>query len=40
MFSALLPEREVHHPLGSHRWRIPERVVFNKLVEVVVFGCA
>ena len=30
-FSALLPEREVHHPLGCHRSRIPDRVVFNKL---------
>jgi transposase len=39
-FSALLPEREVHHPLGCHRSRIPERVVFNKLVQVLVFGCA
>ena len=39
-FSALLPEREVDHPLGCHRARIPERVVFEKLVEVLVFGCA
>lgn len=39
-FSALLPEREVPHPLGCHRSRIPDRVVFNKLVQVLVFGCA
>jgi hypothetical protein len=39
-FSALLPEREVDHPLGCHRPRIPERVVFEKLVQVLVFGCA
>jgi transposase len=39
-FAALLPEREVHHPLGCHRPRIPDRVVFEKLVEVLVFGCA
>jgi transposase len=39
-FSALLPEREVDHPLGCHRPRIPNRVVFEKLVEVLVFGCA
>jgi transposase len=39
-FSALLPEREVHHPLGCHRSRIPDRVVFNKLVQVLIFGCA
>jgi transposase len=39
-FSALLTEREVNHPLGCHRPRIPDRVVFDKLVEVLVFGCA
>ena len=39
-FSALLHEREVDHPLGCHRARIPDRVVFEKLVEVLVFGCA
>jgi transposase len=39
-FLALLPEREVHHPLGCHRPRIPDRIVFEKLVEVLVFGCA
>jgi transposase len=39
-FSALLPEREVDHPLGCHRPRIPDRMVFEKLVEVLVFGCA
>jgi transposase len=39
-FSALLPEREVSHPLGCHRPRIPDRVVFEKLVQVLVFGCA
>jgi transposase len=39
-FAALLPEREVHHPLGCHRSRIPDRVIFEKLVQVLVFGCA
>jgi transposase len=39
-FSALLPERKTDHPLGCHRPRIPDRVVFEKLVEVLVFGCA
>ena len=39
-FSALLPKRNVDHPLGCHRARIPDRVVFEKLVEVLVFGCA
>lgn len=39
-FRALLPEREVNHPLGCHRSRIPDWVVFEKLVQVLVFGCA
>jgi transposase len=39
-FSALLPERETSHPLGCHRPHIPDRVVFEKLVQVLVFGCA
>jgi transposase len=39
-FSALLPEHETDHPLGCHRSRIPDRVVFEKLVQVLVFGCA
>ena len=37
---ALLPERRTNHPLGCHRPRIPDRVLFEKLVEVLVFGCA
>jgi transposase len=39
-FKALLPEHETDHPLGCHRSRIPQRVVFEKLVAVLVFGCA
>jgi len=40
-FEALLPERRTtNHPLGCHKPRIPDRVVFGKLVEVLVFGCA
>jgi transposase len=40
-FRALLPERhETNHPLGCHRPRIPDRVVFEKLVQTLVFGCA
>jgi transposase len=39
-FEALLPEHETEHPLGCHRRRIPERTVFEKLVQVLVFGCA
>jgi transposase len=39
-FTALLPPREVDHPLGCHRHRVPDRLVFDKLVQVLVFGCA
>src|SRR3712207_688650 len=39
-FFALLPSRETNHPLGCHRPRIPDRMVFEKLVQVLVFGCA
>ena len=39
-FSALLPEREVDHPSGCRRPRLPDRVVFEKLVEVLVFAGA
>ena len=39
-FSALIPQRQTTHPLGCHRPRIPDRVVFEKLVQVLVFGCA
>jgi transposase len=41
-FHALLPERELYdpdHPLGCHRRRIADRIVFDKLVQVLVFGC-
>jgi transposase len=37
--SALLPTRPDTHPLGCHRPRIPDRVVFDKLIQVLVFGC-
>jgi transposase len=37
--AALLPDRQVHHPLGCHRPRIPDRVVFDKLIQILVFGC-
>ena len=39
-FCALLPDRKTDHPLGCHRSRIPDRVVFEKLVQILVFGCA
>jgi transposase len=37
--AALLPTREDTHPLGCHRPRIPDRIVFDKLIQVLVFGC-
>src|SRR6266498_3678800 len=40
-FAALLPERgEFHpdHPLGCHRRRIPDRVVFEHLVDALIHG--
>jgi transposase len=39
-FVALLPARRMDHPLGCHRSRISDRTVFEKLVQVLVFGCA
>lgn len=37
-FLALLPRRVVVHPLGCHRRRIDDSIVFDKLIEVLVFG--
>jgi transposase len=37
--TALLPPRPDTHPLGCHRPRIPDRIVFDKLIQVLVFGC-
>jgi len=42
-FAALLPPRPVYdpaHPLGCHRRRIADRIVFEKLVQVLRFGCS
>lgn len=42
-FAALLPARPVFqpsHPLGCHRRRIPDRIVFDKLLQVLRFGCS
>ena len=42
-FAALLPPRPVYapsHPLGCHRQRIPDRIVFEKLIQVLRFGCS
>jgi transposase len=37
-FLALLPARVDAHPLGCHRPRIDDSLVFDKLVEALVFG--
>lgn len=42
-FEALLPERPVlvpTHPLGCHRRRISDRMVFDKLLQLLRFGCS
>jgi transposase len=38
-FLALIPARVDRHPLGCHRRRIDDRVVFDKLVAGLVSGC-
>ncbi|MFY1637095.1 IS5 family transposase [Solwaraspora sp. WMMB335] len=42
-FAALLPDRPTYqptHPLGCHRRRVDDRIVFDKLVQVLRFGCS
>lgn len=39
-FAALIPQPVDEHPLGCHRPRICDRVVFDKLVQVLVLGAA
>ncbi|WP_329375474.1 IS5 family transposase [Streptomyces sp. NBC_01483] len=42
-FRALLPGRaEYHpnHPLGCHRRRISDRIVFDKMLQLLCFGCS
>jgi transposase len=42
-FSALLPQRPAYdpsHPLGCHRPRISDRIIFEKLIQVLRFGCS
>lgn len=38
--AALIPVAVDPHPLGCHRPRIADRIVFEKLVQVLVLGCA
>ncbi|MGW1848909.1 IS5 family transposase [Streptomyces sp. NPDC001966] len=40
-FAALLPERSIYvptHPLGCHRPRISDRIVFDKMLQLLRFG--
>jgi transposase len=42
-FEALLPVRprvDPSHPLGCHRQRISDRIAFDKLIQVLRFGCS
>jgi transposase len=42
-FAALLPDRPVYdpsHPLGCHRRRVADRIIFDKLLQVLRFGCS
>lgn len=42
-FSALLPKRPTYHPnhpLRCHRRRIGDRIVFDKLLQILRFGCS
>lgn len=39
-FEALIPPVVDHHPLGCHRPRVPDQVIFEKLVQVLVLGAA
>lgn len=42
-FAALLPDRPAYdpaHPLACHRRRIADKIVFEKLVQVLRFGCS
>lgn len=39
-FEALIPPIVDEHPLGCHRPRVSDRIVFDKLVQVLVLGAA
>jgi transposase len=42
-FAALLPDRPDYHPshpLGCHKPRIADRIIFEKLIQVLRFGCS
>ncbi|MFD4863094.1 IS5 family transposase [Streptomyces atratus] len=42
-FAVLLPVRPVYHPdhpLGCHRRRISDRIIFDKMLQLLRFGCS
>lgn len=39
-FEALIPPIIDNHPLGCHRPRVADRVIFDKLIQVLVLGAA
>ena len=39
-FAALIPRVIDTHPLGCHRPRIPDRIIFDKLIQVLVLGAS
>lgn len=39
-FEALIPPVPDEHPLGCHRPRISDRIIFDKLIQVLVLGAA
>lgn len=39
-FAALIPARNVSHPWGCHRRRIDDRIIFDKLIQVLVLGAS
>src|SRR5699024_4472532 len=39
-FEALIPPVVDNHPLGCHRPRVADRVIFDKLIQVLVLGAA
>ncbi|MFJ2272484.1 IS5/IS1182 family transposase, partial [Streptomyces sp. NPDC087849] len=42
-FATLLPARPAYdpaHPLGCHRRRISDRIIFDKMLQLLRFGCS
>jgi len=37
-FATLIPPIQDHHPFGGHRPRIDDRLIFDKLIQTLVFG--